>query len=161
MTSPTVTSRRHATPNQVGSFLNMRVDIAAVFADGVPRCRFPDAAEQHQYGIRCYIRVPDGYVIEVETTDRGLVAVVASSLGVRDGARRVPGARRRGDQAAPSMTAPARPATKVAKVAATSQRATWSIRRPFTGSKTRRLIEPLDFLGRLVVGCVEQDRRRQ
>ena len=36
-----------------------------------PGCKILDAAEQHEYEIRCYIRDPDGHLIEVgQTTDR-------------------------------------------------------------------------------------------
>jgi hypothetical protein len=35
-----------------------------------PGREFPDAAETHQYETRCYIRDPDGHLIEVgQTTD--------------------------------------------------------------------------------------------
>ena len=35
-----------------------------------PRCSVPDPPKRHQYETRCYVRDPDGYLIEVgQTTD--------------------------------------------------------------------------------------------
>ena len=65
-------SRRHAIATGSSSFLNIRVkDIEAVYADlERPGCSIPDAPKHHQYEIRCYIRDPDGHLIEVgQTTD--------------------------------------------------------------------------------------------
>ncbi len=56
------------------SFLNIRVkDIEAVYAEWSARgAHFLTPPKQHQYEIRCYIRDPDGYLIEVgQTTDPG------------------------------------------------------------------------------------------
>jgi uncharacterized glyoxalase superfamily protein PhnB len=64
--------RRHAIPTRVSSFLNIRVkDIKAVYAEWSARgAQFLTPPKQHQYEIRCYIRDPDGYLIEVgQTTD--------------------------------------------------------------------------------------------
>ncbi len=58
--------------NRVSSFLNIRVkDIETVYADWSARgAHFLTPPKQHQYEIRCYIRDPDGYIIEVgQTTD--------------------------------------------------------------------------------------------
>ncbi|MGD0595767.1 MAG: VOC family protein, partial [Acidimicrobiales bacterium] len=54
------------------SFLNIRVgDIHAAYAEWSARgAQFLTPPKQHQYEIRCYIRDPDGYIIEVgQTTD--------------------------------------------------------------------------------------------
>ncbi|HEY3772845.1 MAG TPA: VOC family protein [Solirubrobacteraceae bacterium] len=69
---PTVTLQTPADPDTVSSFLNIRVkDIAAVYAEWSARgANFVTPPKQHQYEIRCYIRDPDGYLIEVgQTTD--------------------------------------------------------------------------------------------
>ena len=59
-------------PDRVSSFLNIRVkDIHAVYAEWSARgAQFLTPPKQHQYEIRCYIRDPDGHLIEVgQTTD--------------------------------------------------------------------------------------------
>ena len=59
-------------PDRVSSFLNIRVkDIAAVYAAWSARgAEFLTEPKQHEYEIRCYIRDPDGHLIEVgQTTD--------------------------------------------------------------------------------------------
>ena len=69
---PTVTLETPRDPDRVSSFLNIRVkDIAAVYAEWSARgAQFLTPPKQHQYEIRCYIRDPDGYLIEVgQTTD--------------------------------------------------------------------------------------------
>jgi catechol 2,3-dioxygenase-like lactoylglutathione lyase family enzyme len=69
---PTVTLETPRDPDRVSSFLNIRVkDIAAVYADWSARgAQFLTPPKQHQYEIRCYIRDPDGHLIEVgQTTD--------------------------------------------------------------------------------------------
>ncbi len=69
---PEVTLETPRDPNRVGSFLNIRVaDIQAVYAEWSARgAQFLTPPKQHQYEIRCYIRDPDGYLIEVgQTTD--------------------------------------------------------------------------------------------
>ena len=69
---PTVTLETPPDPDRVSSFLNIRVrDIAAVYAEWSARgAQFLTPPKQHQYEIRCYIRDPDGYLIEVgQTTD--------------------------------------------------------------------------------------------
>ena len=69
---PTVTLETPADPDRVSSFLNIRVtDIHAVYAEWSARgAEFLTPPKQHQYEIRCYIRDPDGYIIEVgQTTD--------------------------------------------------------------------------------------------
>jgi catechol 2,3-dioxygenase-like lactoylglutathione lyase family enzyme len=69
---PEITLEAPSDLNRVSSFLNIRVkDIAAVYADWSARgAHFLTPPKQHQYEIRCYIRDPDGYIIEVgQTTD--------------------------------------------------------------------------------------------
>ena len=69
---PTVTLETPTDPDRVSSFLNIRVeDIHAVFAEWTARgAQFLTPPKQHPYEIRCYIRDPDGYIIEVgQTTD--------------------------------------------------------------------------------------------
>jgi catechol 2,3-dioxygenase-like lactoylglutathione lyase family enzyme len=70
---PTVTLETPRDPDRVSSFVNIRVkDIAAVYAEWSARgAEFLTPPKQHQYEIRCYIRDPDGHIIEVgQTTDR-------------------------------------------------------------------------------------------
>ena len=81
------TSLRHLEtprdPDRVSSFLNIRVkDIEAVYAEWRARgAHFLTPPKQHQYEIRCYIRDPDGHLIEVgQTTDPG--GLVTRSLAL-------------------------------------------------------------------------------
>jgi catechol 2,3-dioxygenase-like lactoylglutathione lyase family enzyme len=70
---PTVILETPSDPDRISSFLNIRVpDIHAVYAEWSARgAQFLTPPKQHQYEIRCYIRDPDGYIIEVgQTTDR-------------------------------------------------------------------------------------------
>ncbi len=69
---PTVTLETPRDPDRVSSFLNLRVaDIHAVYSEWSARgAQFLTPPKQHAYEIRCYIRDPDGYIIEVgQTTD--------------------------------------------------------------------------------------------
>ena len=69
---PTVTLEAPQNPDRVSSFLNIRVaDIWAVYAQWSARgAQFLTPPKQQQYEIRCYIRDPDGHLIEVgQTTD--------------------------------------------------------------------------------------------
>ena len=69
---PSVTLATPGDPDRVSSFLNIRVkDIAAVYAEWSARgAQFLTPPKQHAYEIRCYIRDPDGHLIEVgQTTD--------------------------------------------------------------------------------------------
>ena len=69
---PAVTLETPRDPDRVSSFLNIRVkDIEAVYAELTARgAQFLTPPKQHQYEIRCYIRDPDGHLIEVgQTTD--------------------------------------------------------------------------------------------
>jgi hypothetical protein len=67
---PQVTLETPADPNRVSSFLNIRVaDIQAVYADWSARGgEFLTPPKQHETELRCYIRDPDGHLIEVGQT---------------------------------------------------------------------------------------------
>ena len=69
---PTVILETPGDPDRVSSFLNIRVkDIHAVYTEWSGRgAQFLTPPKQHPYETRCYIRDPDGYLIEVgQTTD--------------------------------------------------------------------------------------------
>jgi catechol 2,3-dioxygenase-like lactoylglutathione lyase family enzyme len=69
---PAVTLETPRDPNRVSTFLNFRVkDIEAVYAAWSARgAEFLTPPKQHQFETRCYVRDPDGYLIEVgQTTD--------------------------------------------------------------------------------------------
>ncbi|MBR7834830.1 VOC family protein [Actinospica durhamensis] len=69
---PSVTLESPRDPDRVSSFLNFRVrDIHAVYAQWSARgAEFLTPPKQHAYEIRCYVRDPDGHLIEVgQTTD--------------------------------------------------------------------------------------------
>jgi catechol 2,3-dioxygenase-like lactoylglutathione lyase family enzyme len=72
---PTVTLETPPDPDRVSSFLNIRVaDIRAVYDLWSARgAEFLTPPKQHETEIRCYVRDPDGYIIEVgqTTLDRG------------------------------------------------------------------------------------------
>jgi catechol 2,3-dioxygenase-like lactoylglutathione lyase family enzyme len=67
---PQVTLETPPDPNRVSSFLNIRVaDIQAVYADWSARgAEFLTPPKQHETELRCYIRDPDGHLIEVGQT---------------------------------------------------------------------------------------------
>jgi catechol 2,3-dioxygenase-like lactoylglutathione lyase family enzyme len=67
---PTVTLETPRDPDRVSSFLNIRVaDIATVYAEWSARgAEFLTPPKQHETEIRCYVRDPDGYLIEVGQT---------------------------------------------------------------------------------------------
>jgi catechol 2,3-dioxygenase-like lactoylglutathione lyase family enzyme len=69
---PTVTLDVPDDPDRVSSFLNIRVaDIHAVYAEWSARgAQFLTPPKQHAAEIRCYIRDPDGHLIEVGQTTR-------------------------------------------------------------------------------------------
>jgi catechol 2,3-dioxygenase-like lactoylglutathione lyase family enzyme len=69
---PAVTLEAPRHPDRVSSFLNIRVrDIQAVYVEWSARgAQFLTPPKQHEFEIRCYIRDPDGHLIEVgQTTD--------------------------------------------------------------------------------------------
>ena len=67
---PTVTLRPPQNPNEVSSFLNIRVaDIRASYEEWRSRgAEFLTEPKVHSREIRCYMRDPDGYIIEVGQT---------------------------------------------------------------------------------------------
>jgi len=67
---PEVILETPADPNRVSSFLNIRVaDIQAVYEEwGSRGANFITPPVQHEAEIRCYIRDPDGHLIEVGQT---------------------------------------------------------------------------------------------
>ncbi|HTU76550.1 MAG TPA: VOC family protein [Trebonia sp.] len=69
---PTVSLEAPRDPSRVSSFVNIRVrDIDAVYAEWSARgAEFLTPPKQHDFEKRCYIRDPDGHLIEVgQTTD--------------------------------------------------------------------------------------------
>jgi catechol 2,3-dioxygenase-like lactoylglutathione lyase family enzyme len=64
---PTVTLETPPDPDRVSSFLNIRVaDIQAVYAEWSSRgAEFLTPPEERKTEFRCYIRDPDGHLIEV------------------------------------------------------------------------------------------------
>jgi catechol 2,3-dioxygenase-like lactoylglutathione lyase family enzyme len=71
---PTVTLDVPEHPDRVSSFLNIRVaDIDSVYAEWSARgAEFLTPPKQHASEIRCYIRDPDGHLIEVGQTTAAL-----------------------------------------------------------------------------------------
>ena len=67
---PEVILETPADPNRVSSFLNIRVaDIQAVYEEwGSRGANFITPPVQHEAEIRCYVRDPDGHLIEVGQT---------------------------------------------------------------------------------------------
>jgi catechol 2,3-dioxygenase-like lactoylglutathione lyase family enzyme len=67
---PTVTLETPRDPNRASSFMNIRVsDIEAAYAEWSARgAEFLTPPKQHATEIRCYIRDPDGHLIEVGQT---------------------------------------------------------------------------------------------
>ena len=71
---PTVTLETPRDPDRVSSFLNIRVaDMQAVYTEWSARgAEFLTPPKEHEAEIRCYIRDPDGHLIEVGQTTRAL-----------------------------------------------------------------------------------------
>ena len=67
---PTVTLETPPDPDRVSSFLNIRVaDIQAVYVEWSARgAQFLTPPKEHETEMRCYVRDPDGYLIEVGQT---------------------------------------------------------------------------------------------
>ncbi len=67
---PDVTLRPPQNPNEFSSFLNIRVaDISASYEEWRSRgAEFITEPKDHGAEIRCYMRDPDGYIIEVGQT---------------------------------------------------------------------------------------------
>src|SRR5436189_4707208 len=64
---PTVTLRTPQNPNEVSSFMNIRVaDIQSCYEEWRKRgAEFLTEPKEHKFETRCYMRDPDGYIIEV------------------------------------------------------------------------------------------------
>jgi catechol 2,3-dioxygenase-like lactoylglutathione lyase family enzyme len=71
---PTVVLETPPDPDRVSAFLNIRVaDIQAVYEEWSARgAEFLTEPKQHATEIRCYIRDPDGHLIEVGQRTRAL-----------------------------------------------------------------------------------------
>jgi lactoylglutathione lyase len=71
---PTVTLHTPHNPNEVSSFMNIRVaDIRGSYKEWRSRgAEFITEPKDHGLEIRCYMRDPDGYIIEVGQTTGGL-----------------------------------------------------------------------------------------
>ena len=71
---PTVTLETPPDPDRTSSFLNIRVaDIHAIYDEWSARgAQFLTPPEQRATEIRCYLRDPDGHLIEVGQTTRRL-----------------------------------------------------------------------------------------
>jgi catechol 2,3-dioxygenase-like lactoylglutathione lyase family enzyme len=69
---PAVVLETPRDPHRTSSFLNIRVaDIHVVYAEWSARgAEFLTPPKQHETEIRCYIRDPDGHLIEVGQTTR-------------------------------------------------------------------------------------------
>lgn len=67
---PDVTLRTPQNPQEFSSFLNIRVaDIHTLYQEWRGKgAEFITEPKQHRYEIRCYMRDPDGYIIEVGQT---------------------------------------------------------------------------------------------
>jgi catechol 2,3-dioxygenase-like lactoylglutathione lyase family enzyme len=70
---PTVTLETPPDPDRVSSFLNIRVaDIESIYADWSAKgAEFLTPPQQRATEIRCYVRDPDGHLIEVGQSTRG------------------------------------------------------------------------------------------
>ena len=97
---PTVTLETPPDLDRADSFLNIRSpDIEAVYAEWTARgAEFLTPPKQHETEIRCYLRDPDGHLIEVGQTTR---PPALNNKG-RDHHRRLAGHRRRPRDRVPS-----------------------------------------------------------
>jgi lactoylglutathione lyase len=70
---PTVTLVPPEHPDRVSSFLNLRVaDIQAVYQEWLQKgAQFLTEPQDHTFEFRCYLRDPDGYIIEVGQSKGG------------------------------------------------------------------------------------------
>jgi predicted enzyme related to lactoylglutathione lyase len=71
---PTITLHTPQNPNEASNFVNIRVaDIKASYEEWRKRgAEFITEPKDHGVEIRCYMRDPDGYIIEVGQTTGGL-----------------------------------------------------------------------------------------
>jgi lactoylglutathione lyase len=76
---PTITLHTPQNPREVSSFMNIRVaDIWAFYDDWRRKgAEFLTEPKDHALEIRCYMRDPDGYIIEVGQTTGGLKDIKA------------------------------------------------------------------------------------
>lgn len=76
---PTVTLQTPQNPKEVSNFMNIRVaDIWASYEDWRRKgAEFLTEPRDHVLEIRCYMRDPDGYIIEVGQTTGGLKDIKA------------------------------------------------------------------------------------
>jgi lactoylglutathione lyase len=76
---PTVTLQTPQNPKEVSNFMNIRVaDIRASYEDWRRKgAEFLTEPKDHVLEIRCYMRDPDGYIIEVGQTTGGLKDIKA------------------------------------------------------------------------------------
>jgi lactoylglutathione lyase len=76
---PTVTLHTPQNPKEVSNFMNIRVaDIRASYEDWRRKgAEFLTEPRDHLLEIRCYMRDPDGYIIEVGQTTGGLKDIKA------------------------------------------------------------------------------------
>ena len=70
---PTVTLHTPQNPNEVSNFMNIRVaDIRSCYEEWRKRgAEFLTESKDHRFEIRCYMRDPDGYIIEVGQSKSG------------------------------------------------------------------------------------------
>lgn len=72
---PSVTLRTPQNPNEVSSFMNIRVaDIWTSYENWQKKgAEFLTEPKDHDFEIRCYLRDPDGYIIEVGAKQKRLM----------------------------------------------------------------------------------------
>jgi len=70
---PTVTLRTPQNPNEASNFMNIRVaDIRSCYEEWRRRgAEFLTEPMDHRFEVRCYMRDPDGYIIEVGQSKNG------------------------------------------------------------------------------------------
>jgi predicted enzyme related to lactoylglutathione lyase len=70
---PTVTLHTPQNPNEASNFMNIRVaDIRSRYEEWRKRgAEFLTEPKDHRFEIRCYMRDPDGYIIEVGQSKNG------------------------------------------------------------------------------------------
>ena len=70
---PTVTLHTPQNPNEASNFMNIRVaDIRSCYEEWRKRgAEFLTEPKDHRFEIRCYMRDPDGYIIEVGQSKSG------------------------------------------------------------------------------------------
>jgi predicted enzyme related to lactoylglutathione lyase len=79
---PDVTLETPPDPNRLSSFLNLRVaDIQALYDEWKGKgARFiTEPLDNHGWEMRCYMRDPDGYIIEVGQSSRKMIDMLMKS----------------------------------------------------------------------------------